>query len=133
MKSLQNIFDEVITHLVRQGKRAAAGELCRYRAEGKLKCAVGVLIPDEEYDPAWEGCPVGEIHYMLGRPESLWGVHVSHLRFLTDLQDLHDRVHHWWKEGGLSVAGKRRVRQLAKKWGLEVPTSLEHQDKPSPQ
>jgi len=131
VKSLQNIFDEVITHLVRQGKRAAAGGHCRYRADG-LKCAVGVLIPDEEYDSAWEGCPVGEIHYMLGRPESFWGIDVSHLRFLVDLQDLHDRVHHW-KEGGLSVAGKRRVQRLAEIWGLKVPTSLEHQDKPSPQ
>lgn len=126
MKSLQNIFDEVITHLVRQGKPAAAGGHCRYRVNW-LKCAVGVLIPDEEYDPAWEGRPVGEIHYMLGRPESLWGVHVSHLRFLIDLQDLHDWPHHW-KEGGLSVAGKRRVQRIAEIWGLKVPTSLEHRD-----
>lgn len=132
MKLLQNIFDEVITHLVRQGKRATAGEWCRYHAEDGLKCAIGVLIPDEEYDPAWETCPVEELHCMLGRPESLWGVHVSHLSFLIDLQDLHDRPHHW-RKGGLSVAGKRRVQRLAEIWELKVPTSLEHQDKPSPQ
>lgn len=28
---------------------------CLYRGEGKQKCAVGILIPDDKYDPRIEG------------------------------------------------------------------------------
>lgn len=38
------------------GPRSTKDYLCCYRA-GKLKCAVGALIPDEQYHPGMEGMP----------------------------------------------------------------------------
>lgn len=29
--------------------------ICRYRGDNGAKCAVGILIPDERYDPRFEG------------------------------------------------------------------------------
>ena len=55
----QEIFDTVATHLFRQGHRALLGDgiSCAYRAPNGDMCAVGVLIPDELYDPCFEGMP----------------------------------------------------------------------------
>lgn len=40
--------------IVKQGKRAANGNGCKYRTNNGLKCFVGHLIPDSNYDPAME-------------------------------------------------------------------------------
>lgn len=49
----QEIFDQVTEHLMTQKRRAIRNGMCLYRV-GKLKCAVGVLIQDEFYDPVME-------------------------------------------------------------------------------
>lgn len=55
----QQIFDKVATHLLTQGKRSATycddTYRCLYRGPDGLKCAAGCLIPDELYDPTFEG------------------------------------------------------------------------------
>ena len=55
----QEIFDKVLTHLVKQGRPARNEDGCVYRTvtpKGEvLKCAVGCLIPDEAYDKKIEG------------------------------------------------------------------------------
>ncbi len=52
----QTMFDRVATHLLTQNKpaRDSNGE-CRYRTKDGLKCAIGELIPDDKYDPDFEG------------------------------------------------------------------------------
>jgi hypothetical protein len=52
-KSFQEIFDFVANHLLTQNERAFENEMCCYRA-GNLKCAVGALIADEDYDCNFE-------------------------------------------------------------------------------
>lgn len=60
----QEAFTIMVQHLRKQGVRSAKpggprstnAYLCYYRA-GKLKCAVGALIPDEQYTPGMEGMP----------------------------------------------------------------------------
>lgn len=53
----QDIFDTVAAHLYKQNKRSykgnarMSGGFCVYRSPEGLKCAVGCLIPDEDYDP----------------------------------------------------------------------------------
>lgn len=55
----QEIFDKVATHLLTQNaKSVGAPGKCMYRAEDGKMCAVGVLIPDEAYDPCIENVPV---------------------------------------------------------------------------
>lgn len=62
----QEVFDTVCAHLAQQGRRSVdhkddgdgyyfARPRCAYRGLGGLKCAIGCLIPDEEYDPRMEG------------------------------------------------------------------------------
>lgn len=52
----QELFDKVATHLLKQGRRSvrANGE-CAYRGKDGLRCAIGVLIPDDKYGRGLEG------------------------------------------------------------------------------
>lgn len=55
MKTLQEIFDQVATHLIKQGKQATGADGgCAYLAKDGSMCAVGCLLTN--YDPAIEGC-----------------------------------------------------------------------------
>lgn len=64
LATAQQVFDQVVRHLLTQGEAAidpVEGD-CRYRAElvrdeqpVTLKCAAGCLIADNEYSPRMEG------------------------------------------------------------------------------
>ena len=61
----QEIFDTVVTHLRKQGKRASSihpnGDTgCMYRTSDGLKCAAGCLIPDEDYNLEFEGFAIDD-------------------------------------------------------------------------
>lgn len=53
----QEIEDKIIAHLKTQKTRAQRenSSTCAYRSPDGLKCAVGCLIPDEQYNAAAEG------------------------------------------------------------------------------
>lgn len=51
----QEAFNTVCEHLMEQRCKAKTGTFCVYKNEKGLKCAVGSLIPDEEYKPAMDG------------------------------------------------------------------------------
>ena len=89
----QEAFTTVKDHLLAQGKRSMApyssydsggAWRCAYRGADGLKCALGILIPDDEYTPELEGnefmelCPV---------PPSLRGIDED---LLSALQCVHD-------------------------------------------
>lgn len=52
----QELFDKVVDHLYIQGEPSFLGgtDICAYRGEWGTKCAAGVLIPDDLYDPEME-------------------------------------------------------------------------------
>lgn len=56
----QEILNTAYLGVAKQGKRAVTiaphndGETCRYRTDDGLKCAFGMLIPDELYNPILE-------------------------------------------------------------------------------
>jgi hypothetical protein len=59
MKTLQESFDTVVTHLLTQNARSWLDTVgteggCAYRGENGMKCAVGCLIDDKEYSPDLE-------------------------------------------------------------------------------
>lgn len=60
-KTPQQIFDECVEHLARQGRPAVDGGGCRYRTEGGDMCAFGIFIPDDAYRPEFEGCKASQI------------------------------------------------------------------------
>jgi hypothetical protein len=94
----QEIFDTVVKHLRTQQAKSVAlnpdgsakikngKKFCMYRSQdGKMRCAAGAVITDEEYDPTMEH---GSIHYIIHyfnlvnlRP---------HEQLLSRLQGVHD-------------------------------------------
>ena len=111
----QEIFDTVATHLLKQGRRAVnpdIPEMCHYRGAGGTACAVGVLIPDEVYDPMMEGRTVIGLlsHPGFKLPRWLW----NNETLLIELQDVHDVEHNW--EGSATM--KAALSKVAKESSL---------------
>jgi hypothetical protein len=86
----QEVFDAVARHLLTQGKQSYSYERgeCMYRGDGNLKCAVGALISDDEYDSEMEEKPVEDLH----RKGMLPGRLAPHLGLLERLQHAHDQA-----------------------------------------
>ena len=87
----QSVFNAVVQHLLKQGKKSLrpdlaydAGEGCAYLSPQGLKCAVGCLVRPDEYNPDMEGNSVGNILELLpGRLR-------AHVLLLASLQRIHD-------------------------------------------
>lgn len=118
---LQDIFDAVVAHLIKQGKRATAkGMYCLYRTDDQLACAVGCLLSDEEArqldrlaDPD-DGLAVDSARLHPVAPD--WLKDPRNNQFLKDLQLVHDAPESW--EYGLSTSGRRALQRVALKWGI---------------
>lgn len=124
----QEIYDTVINHLRAQGQRAMGTVGCAYRGAGGTKCAVGVLIPDELYDPAIEGRSVtafkpGTVSVdatnrkecdALGEAMPLL---VEHNVLLGELQSLHDAEENW-NPNGFADRGEWIARDIARSFNL---------------
>lgn len=51
----QEVFEFVATHLLKQGQKSFdGGTYCMYRGDNGLKCAIGCLMTDQEYQPTFE-------------------------------------------------------------------------------
>ncbi len=91
----QQIFDTVVTHLRKQGKKALHKEsnVCAYRSPDGLKCAAGVLIPDELYEPRMENSRISALVSNPNRTASFAeaGINSSNLVLIQALQDVHDQ------------------------------------------
>lgn len=90
--SAQEIFDIVARHLLTQRERSFVGYIgpeprCAYRGPKGLKCAVGILIPDELYRESFEDLRCT----MLPDREPKLAWMEPHMDLLNDLQHLHDR------------------------------------------
>lgn len=83
--SLQDIFDQVVTHLLKQNKQALAPNgACKYHTDSGLKCAVGCLISDDEYYPDMDnGLSISKITGLCYTNEKY--------KLLSRLQLIHDR------------------------------------------
>lgn len=92
----QEVFDTVVRHLAKQGRRAVVadadhGYVCRYHTPDGLKCAVGCLIPDDQYNPAIEGRMFSSLATAAHPPAWVRDIVDSgHQTLLFDLQRAHD-------------------------------------------
>ena len=84
----QETFDLVVNGLREQGRKSLGPDGdCAYRSCDGLKCAVGMIIPDELYDEGMEGIGVG----MLAREfPSLMPTVSPNIDILEHLQSIHD-------------------------------------------
>lgn len=87
-KSFQEIFDFVANHLLTQNDKSIADSgTCLYRY-GDLKCAVGALISDEDYDCNFE---MQSLKLLVDKKETIFSdIEESRLAFLMLLQSIHD-------------------------------------------
>ncbi len=121
----QEILDYVTAHLRNQGRRSVASAnatcfmgACLYRGPDGLSCAVGCLIPDEEYRPDMERRfdelvdKFPRIGIYLRLAESC-----QRKQILMNLQRIHDNHEHWNRDG-FSARGEGRIRFLAQTFGL---------------
>ena len=125
MKPEQAIFNTVVKHLLTQNKKsmdstggAMRREICAYRGEGGLKCAVGCLIPDELYTPNMEG--VDALWIATDHPELkvVPAFDEAYRALLGDLQTVHDcNPPELWP---------RVLSELAVEYELTLPTELEN-------
>ena len=127
---MQTAFNTMVQHLRTQGAPSVTEsfpKLCRYRADDSIRrCAVGVLIPDSEYAPEFEGQSAHGLRHL----PSLEGLFVRSVvkagcsrTFLVTMQTLHDSV--------VDICGKldpnfldmweKGFAEIAKDFGLTVP------------
>lgn len=90
----QQAFDKVVNHLRNMEERSMDldREKCSYRGAHGECCAVGILIPDEEYGEELEGKSVRILHLKRILPRSLWGLN---LEMLGSMQAVHDLGGSW--------------------------------------
>jgi hypothetical protein len=85
----QEIFDQVVTHLITQGKTSMNKKgNCVYRSPEGLKCAAGCLIADDEYLPIMDSGCLGTSWTNLVA-DSI--VPPNHADFIRELQIIHDK------------------------------------------
>lgn len=132
--NIQEIFNKVVKGLASQGFKPSysrATGKCMYRSHEGLKCAVGHLISDENYDPSFENKSIlsSQVAPALekeGIVTSLLSFHNSN-PFLCDLQKAHDKI----VEGTCGVMLdsaplllKKNLISVASVYGLELPDEL---------
>ena len=128
----QEIFNAIVTHLIRQGARATPPTLppspqrdtpsCMYHAADGKRCAVGCLIDDEHYSGELEGwgvdgsepgssCVRQAIAASIGRE-----LQADEVELLGRLQGIHD--------GHNPCEWLLELRELARESGLALPPEL---------
>jgi hypothetical protein len=84
----QEIFDLCAKHLLTQNEHShSRHKACMYRSPNGLKCALGVLISDEEYSGDMESKGITTLLREFGSSN-----HIHH-GLLHDFQSVHDNGH----------------------------------------
>lgn len=114
----QQIFDTVLARLREQG-RASVNERghCAYRGENGAKCAVGHLMPDDKFDPEWEG----SVYDLPDEAFEAMGVSGDDLGFLLHLQKAHDECldARWMSKDQRREAWEARMKSVAAQFELD--------------
>lgn len=117
----QQVFDKSARHLMLQKRRSVVlhgadideeREICAYRGQNNLMCAIGPFIPDEKYTTALEGYGVSAFFATYGSERDLKNCFVGladeHLDLLIELQHAHDLEENW-TDDGINVGVLRKV------------------------
>lgn len=120
----QEIFDKVATHLLTQNKKSylpgynntSISKACAYRGEDNCKCGIGILIPDDKYDPSLESKTVINNDVLLSLEDGIDREDVEIIQFLSHLQCIHDLcpIEEW----------KFRLTVVAEDYGLSFASVI---------
>ena len=102
--TLQQALDTVVSHLLNGGIRSVranpdqqfGGPSCLYRGDNGAKCFVGVLMPDDLYNPTWddpEGDPMSA--QTLCEKGHIDSPDLAFAIALNKLQSIHDLSMNW--------------------------------------
>ena len=100
--TLQEIYDKVRNHMLKQGRRSVISDnsrSCAYRGSGGMMCAVGCLIPDEKYSPDIEGMSAEKLKEGLFPFPLTQRVRclLSELQLIHDFREVHKWEHHLYR------------------------------------
>ena len=109
----QDIFDSTARFIARQGKSVDGYGRCCYRGPDGKKCAAGLWIKDEFYDPEIEGEVIHQAICIAAAIES--GVPDDCIRLLRALQRAHDGTYNGPNFGFDFLT---ECRDVAEKYGL---------------
>ena len=111
----KQVLELVAFHLAQQDAKSTFGQEHAYRGDDGFRCSIGILIPDEVYDPACETWPIkGRVNIDSTDPAdtlSAWFMlQGADLEFLVGLQSVHDdvEVSHWMT----ALVALARVHQI---------------------
>ena len=116
----QQLFNTVAKHLLTQNKKAIKDGICRYRFRN-LSCAVGCLIPENEYSRKLEGKSMtsfvggfvdADVAAAVKKSKTLTNLIRYHVDLVERLQRIHDSsTPMYWKED---------LQKLADDFGLSA-------------
>jgi hypothetical protein len=120
LKDRSDVFNHVVEHLRKQGTKSLHpdGGICAYRGRDENMCAVGCLIADDEYDPAWEGKAIFTIIIENLLPPDLKERVEPNMKMLTDLQSLHDNYLEY-ENGAFTDITQHSISYYRRKWNIE--------------
>ena len=120
MLDKQLAFNRAVAGLRQQQTRSAnESGFCMYRGPNNTKCAVGWLIPDDEYNPEFDNGSGTNLYKVrqhldpdLGVPDD------DDTNFLRSMQRcIHDQLQHDWNNEDFEA----RVAAFATDYNLEIP------------
>jgi carbohydrate-binding DOMON domain-containing protein len=113
-EKMQEVFDTVREHLLKQNARSKKDWLCVYLSPGGMKCAVGCLIKPEHYNPAMENIGLiskGSQRLRMALCASLgFEPDDTMYQMLSKMQVIHDTV--------LVAAWPDELQKMAESFGL---------------
>jgi hypothetical protein len=93
MLSRKDIVLQGAAGIIVQGRPATDGFTCVYRAVDGSKCAIGQLIPEDKYDPNFEGASVGGGGNKAREILEAAGIDPAFRTFASNFQRCHDNAH----------------------------------------
>lgn len=129
---LQEIFARVWLHFVAgKGEASLDGSKCKYRRNGMasdpVRCAIGVFIPDAEYDPSMDGYDSGLSVVIRHSPTLRRLLGEERYEVLSKLQMVHDNAALAAVESlegedqGFHALIETGLRQFALRYALSIP------------
>jgi hypothetical protein len=95
--TLQEIFDRSVSGLIQQGARSSDDQnFCQYRSPCGNRCAIGLLIPDEHYNPDIETLGINifqktdDLLFEVCKQSGIDLNSKTVFSLATDLQEMHD-------------------------------------------
>lgn len=117
----QNIYDKVATHLFTQGRRSRFGSSCMYRDDLGNSCAVGCLIPNDEYLYEMEFRDADRLISMFKDRVPSIAAMEPFKDLLSHLQYVHDSSYNWSDTSTM----RRALKEIATSRNLD-PSILEN-------